>query len=229
MTDKKITELTSASGLDNNDAFVIVQNTGTTPVTRKINTSVILNNIPAGGLNIGGDSNLYRSAANTLKTDDSFIVSGNITTTGSLVLGTNTFSYVPPTEYTPSWTGSSTNPAIVNGSLIGRYSVAGKMCHINIMMTAGGSTTFGSGTWGFSLPIPVANVSYQFMGHAHCRDSGTANYERNAIVQYSVSSGSVTLFVGGNDASNNNNIHSTAPFTWGNGDSLAIDVSYEIA
>jgi hypothetical protein len=224
MTDKKITQLSSATTIDSTDEIPIVQNVSTTPVTRQTSVNTLLNNIPAAGIVLGGDSNLYRSAANTLKTDDSLVVSG------SLTLGTSVFPYVPPTNYTPSWTGSATAPVIsVNGSLVGRYSVAGKMCHVNIAMTAGSSTTFGTGTWGFSLPIPVANVPFQFMGHAHCRDSGTANYERNVIAQYSVSSGSVSLFVGGNDAANNNNISATVPFTWTTGDALTIDISYEIA
>jgi hypothetical protein len=41
----------------------------------------------AGGLVIGGDANLYRSAADTLRTDDNFSVGGNLTVTGSISVG----------------------------------------------------------------------------------------------------------------------------------------------
>ncbi len=40
-----------------------------------------------GGIVIGGDANLYRSAANTLRTDDSFVVDANLTVSGNATLG----------------------------------------------------------------------------------------------------------------------------------------------
>jgi hypothetical protein len=41
----------------------------------------------AGGLTLGSDTNLYRSAANTLKTDDALIVTGALTLTSALTVG----------------------------------------------------------------------------------------------------------------------------------------------
>jgi hypothetical protein len=47
--------------------------------------------MPASGTITIGDANLYRSAADTLKTDDSFIVGANLTVNGNITLGdTNT-------------------------------------------------------------------------------------------------------------------------------------------
>ena len=43
----------------------------------------------AGGITFGTDANLYRSAANTLKTDDSLIVTANLTANGNISLGDN--------------------------------------------------------------------------------------------------------------------------------------------
>jgi hypothetical protein len=43
--------------------------------------------LPASKLIFGADTNLYRSAADTLKTDDSLVVGGNLTLTGDATLG----------------------------------------------------------------------------------------------------------------------------------------------
>jgi hypothetical protein len=63
------------------------------------------------------------------------------------------FSAVPWTTYTPTWTAVSVNPAINNGTLTGRYLVMGKTCFVRIQMTAGSTTTFGTGVWSFTLPF----------------------------------------------------------------------------
>lgn len=56
------------------------------------------------------------------------------------------------TSFTPTWTGSSSNPAIGNGSIEGKYRLVGKTLDVEIKLTAGSTTTFGSGTWRFTLP-----------------------------------------------------------------------------
>jgi hypothetical protein len=55
--------------------------------------------------------------------------------------------------YAPTWTTSGTAPAIGNGSISGRYVQFGKTVHFKILFTAGTTTTFGTGTWSFSLPV----------------------------------------------------------------------------
>lgn len=56
--------------------------------------------------------------------------------------------------YTPVWDAvSGTNPAIGNGTLAGRYLKLGKLLFLQIDLTAGSTTTFGTSTnWRFSLP-----------------------------------------------------------------------------
>jgi hypothetical protein len=58
---------------------------GTTSPNTLLNIGGSLTTTAAAGLNFGGDvsSNLYRSAAGTIKTDGTFVAAGNITTTGS--------------------------------------------------------------------------------------------------------------------------------------------------
>lgn len=59
------------------------------------------------------------------------------------------------TSYTPTWTGSSSNPAIGNGTLTGRWLQIGKSGFFRVVMTAGTTTTVGSGTYTFALPAAV--------------------------------------------------------------------------
>jgi hypothetical protein len=69
--------------------------------------------------------------------------------------------------YTPSWTSSGTAPNIGNGTIIGRYMKIGRtvICHINLVM--GSTTTYGSGTYNFSLPSTSANAGASYVGTAH--------------------------------------------------------------
>lgn len=56
-------------------------------------------------------------------------------------------------SFTPTWTATVTNPVIGDGTLAGRYKQVGKMVFFQIAMTAGSTTTFGSGTYAFALPV----------------------------------------------------------------------------
>jgi hypothetical protein len=60
-------------------------------------------------------------------------------------------------SYTPSWTGASSNPTIGNGTIVGAYTQIGKMVYFRIAITAGSTTTFGTGQYSLTLPVaPVA-------------------------------------------------------------------------
>jgi hypothetical protein len=213
----------SASQLKTDDDFVAVGaiTTATNFLTFGnlyfYNTSTGIN----FGDNAGGyDTNLYRSAANTLKTDDSLVVSG------SLTLGASVFRYIPPTDYTPSWSGSLTDGTITNGSLVGRYTVMGRRCFVDIFLMMGSITTVPTGNWSFSLPFTSGSY-HQYCGIAHIRDTGVASYERHIVLQSSASS--LTYFTGLVDGNNVNYITQSYPFSWGASDYIRINIDYEIA
>lgn len=64
----------------------------------------------------------------------------------------------PRTEYTPSWTGSVTNPA--NWTLTsGWYHRIGNLIICRNIWTASTSPTYGSGTWSVSLPVTARSTS----------------------------------------------------------------------
>ncbi|MDX2759325.1 hypothetical protein PV367_10715 [Streptomyces europaeiscabiei] len=55
--------------------------------------------------------------------------------------------------YTPTWTAETTNPAIGNGSLTGKYAIVGKTCHFTMLMQFGSTTTYGSGDYFIGYPV----------------------------------------------------------------------------
>ncbi len=133
-------------------------------------------------------------------------------------------------SYTVSWTAESTNPAIGNGTLAGRYNVIGKLCTYVLGLVMGSTTNYGSGNWSFSLPKTAKNTSgINFYGVAHIRKVGTANYERIAQISPSISTTVINMFIDPTPGSNSANISATVPFTWGEGDAFGFEITYEIA
>lgn len=70
------------------------------------------------------------------------------------------------TSYTPTWTSTSTAPVLNNGTLTGRYMKIGRnvLCQINL--TAGSTTTYGTGNYSFSLPSTAASSGQATVGSA---------------------------------------------------------------
>jgi hypothetical protein len=89
---------------------------------------------------------------------------GNSYPAGVGISGTDITAAWP--SYTPAWTASTTNPALGNGTLIGRYMRIGKTVHVSITLTVGSSTNVGSGTYLFSLPFTSANAGVGYLGVA---------------------------------------------------------------
>ena len=133
-------------------------------------------------------------------------------------------------SYTVSWTAESTNPAIGNGTLAGRYNVIGKLCTYVLGLVMGSTTNYGSGNWAFSLPINAVNTAgINFYGVAHLRNAGIANYERIAEIVPANSVSVINMFTDPTQGSNSTNISATVPFTWGEGDAFRFEITYEIA
>lgn len=165
----------------------------------------------------------------TGNTSDMFIPvnnSGNTTTykvTRETLLG----SQIPWSSYTPTWTASSVNPSIGNGSITGNYAIIGKTCFVRVRVAMGTTTTYGSGAWYFSLPVTAASP-YGVIMPATMLDNGNNWYSglvnggrlgdtTKSEIQWQNTSG---VSVG---------LTSTIPFTWGSSDELEFNGSYEIA
>ncbi len=114
--------------------------------------------------------------------------------------------------YTPVWQGTTTNPAIGNGLLYGRYARVGTTVFYNITMVAGSTTTFGTGAWVFTLPIPSSTDV--FLG------SAVANLDTGVSAAGGSSSSLIITSLGvAWDVTN--------PIAWGSGDGVKITGFYE--
>lgn len=119
--------------------------------------------------------------------------------------------------YVPAWSSTGTQPALVNGTLTGRYRQVGKTVDAFIRLVPGSSTTFGTGVYFLSLPSTAA---YFHPGAAFLNDLGTGDYEAMCRVWDSDPS---RIFILRSTAL----VAATSPFTWASGDSLIAQVTYQ--
>lgn len=128
----------------------------------------------------------------------------------------------PWASYTPTWT-ASTNPAIGNGAIAGKYIAAGKLTHYRIQVTMGSTTTYGTGNWNLTLPVAPAGLStFAALGSASGYDVSAGN----AFMLMPIFNGSSNLILINPSSAG---ASSTSPFTWASGDILSITGTYEAA
>jgi hypothetical protein len=127
-------------------------------------------------------------------------------------------------NYTPVWTAATANPDLGNGTLLGKFHRRGRLVTVWVHLTAGNTTTFGTGIWAFSLPIikptDLEGGIPNAIGVARFEDAGTALYY-----------GTVNLAsVGGANvlqAEDTTGLATAAvPFAWTTDDKLTMQVSY---
>lgn len=131
------------------------------------------------------------------------------------------------TSYTPTWTAATTNPAIGNGTLVGKYMQLNKVVTAEITVIMGSTTTYGSGTFRFGLPVTAATPlwGYAHTGSARLYDSSVSTIYVAAIGFFASS----TTYVSGWAHAATSAMSSTSPFTWASGDEITIQVTYEAA
>lgn len=124
-----------------------------------------------------------------------------------------------------SWKALSVDPAIGNGSLSCRVQRQGRKLRIDVVLTAGSTTTFGTSSWYFVLPAPYNTwvAKAQAVGVGRILDSGTAYYAMVPVV--AAAERNIFLFLDNSAAQ----VNPTAPMTWANGDTLTFSIEYEIS
>ncbi|NEB83976.1 hypothetical protein G3I43_07260 [Streptomyces anulatus] len=159
-----------------------------------------------------------------LTNTDTFVYGKQDGTTGTLV-------QQGWTAYTPTWTAAVSNPAIGNGLLRGAWMRSGKTISLRIHMVAGSSTTYGSGAWRFALPAPpftLDSSSMYHVGSAMLIDQSTgADYPGTCFCNATDQFLGVSTAIGGSSAQPGA-VAATVPFTWANGDSLHLQITYEV-
>lgn len=123
------------------------------------------------------------------------------------------------TTYVPTWTGTTTNPAVGNGTIAGRYLATSDWCDVWIGLLAGSSTTYGSGTYALSLPF-AAVTGWESFINAQLLDTTVSRYPGYGLILSG--SSSVVPFQTGWAST----WAPTVPFTFGNGDSITLFGKY---
>lgn len=127
--------------------------------------------------------------------------------------------------YTPTWAASGTAPSIGNGTLGGWFKRIGNTIFYRIYLVAGSTTSFGTGTWSWTLPDGLSVEGYAApgvpMGTAVVRDnSPVTRYPMHAYCN--TASTLAVIFYDGSI------VGQTYPWTWANGDSLMIVGHFEV-
>jgi hypothetical protein len=153
--------------------------------------------------------------APTTKNNNDVIQPAHINDAQAEVVALETQLLAAPTSYTPSWTATSVNPAIGNGSITGSYSKHGKIVKFEILITMGSTTTFGSGAWRLTTPSAMSSTPVTNLFTALLTDTGTANYPAVGLAL------TTTTFELWTHAAANQ-VFSTQPHTWASTDVLRV-------
>lgn len=145
---------------------------------------------------------------------------------------TGSFAISPWATYTPTWTGSVTNPVIGDGILSGRYMNVGATIFGEIRIQAG-VTGFSRGEGIYRVGLPTAGVveNFQPVGQVVMRDEGPGiNYFGTAIFNSNITD-AVELFMHTQVAQFDEGIAAThnTPFLFGANDKILIQFTYESA
>lgn len=88
------------------------------------------------------------------------------------------------TAYTPTWTSTGTAPVLgVGATLVGYYAKVGRLVTAKVSLTTGGSTTYGTGNYEFSLPFTAATTG--LAGGAFAHNGSWAIYNVGNVTFYS--------------------------------------------
>lgn len=120
------------------------------------------------------------------------------------------------TAWTPVWSSSGTAVALGNGTAVGRYMQDGKSVTAKFTITAGTTTTYGTGNYAFTFPV-AAHASYVIedaMGFCSVRRSTRVS---GTLIWASSTTALVSLGNGGT-------LSQTVPGSWASGDILCAGV-----
>jgi len=124
-----------------------------------------------------------------------------------------------PISFTTTWAGTVSNPSLGNGALTTQYYVIGTLVYFTIRLIAGSTTTFGSCSWTFTVPIALGNGNPA--GSADFQDS-SAGVEYAGNAHFNVATSIYCV-----EASAKVVLSSTQPFTWAVNDQLATTIWYQ--
>lgn len=221
-----------------------------TRITGDVNSRLIVNargDLTWGGGVAVGDTNLYRSAANTLKTDDNLVVDQTLAVTSDASIGGNVtaanLQLGAWSSWTPTWTTSTGahTPSYGNATVVGAYAKFGRTLHFTLTITFGSSTNFGSGAtgsdnWIFSLPAGLTAAAAWRNQVLQCglawalQGASTTSLPLDVMTDTDGTSFLCNVIggqVNGVAPSNAGVVDSITPFVWANGNTLRLNGTVE--
>lgn len=129
--------------------------------------------------------------------------------------------------YTVTWSATTTNPTIGNGTLLGRYMKIGRTVHGHIDLICGSTTTYGSGTYSFSLPAAAA-ASGTGSRVTTAQALGANRFGGSGIISPTATD-STPFFPSGTGVSNLTACSPSVPFAWASTNQLRNTFTYETA
>jgi hypothetical protein len=143
---------------------------------------------------------------------------------------TGSFTVEPWTTYSPSFTGTVTNPVIGNGSVAGRYMSVGATVFGEIRIIAG-TTGFSRGEGIYRIGLPAAGIveNFQPVGQVVMRDEGPGiNYFGTAIFNNNINN-EIELYMHSQVAQFDEGVAvtQTTPFLFSGNDKILIQFTYE--
>jgi hypothetical protein len=135
------------------------------------------------------------------------------------------------TTYTPSWSSSGTQPSLGNGAITGRYFRIGKAVFVYIKLDMGSTTTYGTGSYYFSVPFTQTDsgMSARRLGQMSVYDANTAQAGWGWVRTHS-STQVVCEYISGAGMMNAIGVvGTTTPVTFANGDRLDLWFVMEVA
>jgi hypothetical protein len=148
-------------------------------------------------------------------------IAGNMNSCTTRVndLGTGTVIEDEAVTFAPIWSSSGTQPAIGNGSIVGRYVRNGSGWKAWYQITFGSTTTYGTGVYFFSLPFALSGGISFVTGSANVTDTGTNEY---TCIARGDNTNGIRLLTTVSPATT---VAAMVPFTFGNTDTIYIEIS----
>lgn len=97
--------------------------------------------------------------------------------------------------YDPTWTATTTNPKIGNGTLAGRYLRVGQTVDVLISLTWGSTTDGGAGNWRFLLPVQPKNVGSRLSVAGHVTAANAVDYFLGVSAPLDTGPGTGNLYI----------------------------------
>ena len=127
-------------------------------------------------------------------------------------------------QWTPTWTGSVSNPSLGNGERYTSYSRKGKEVTLRMNQTFGSTTSVGSGTYSWTTPVAAAADQINFIGNVMALCAGSA--PATATPYIANNSSTMTIRTTGGSPSN---YGSSTPGSWTTNDYIQIAITYKAA